>query len=248
VSGYGKGKGKGGESYYGYESGYVSGYGKGKGKGKGGGSAYAYGYGKGKGKGGGGYGSPSPSPPSPSPPSPSPPAGFPTPAPTDAGFNPTCIEVPILETFLFRSADLAIPPSSDDPNEIGTTFFYEPSSLFVSTDSSVEIPNSRVTGVCTRTLSALDSAVGGGSCQFAVEMDGSSITFGGFVEDLVLGGPPSTLVISGGSNANTGINGEVSLLPVDGTGAPFTGDFFFDASGYQVVITGSILVCEVIQG
>jgi hypothetical protein len=247
VSGYGKGKGKGGESDYGHESGYVSGYGKGKGKGKGGGSTYGYGYGKGKGKGGGGYGSPSPSPPSPSPPSPFPP-GSPTPAPTDAGFNPTCIEVPILESFLFMSADLALSPSTGDPAEIGTTFIYEPAPLFASTDSSAEIPNSRVTGVCTRTLSTIDSAVGGGACQFTVDMDGSSITFGGFVEDYVLGGSPSALVISGGSNVNTGIRGEVSLLPVDGTGAPFTGDFFFDASGYQVVVTGFILVCEVIQG
>jgi hypothetical protein len=158
------------------------------------------------------------------------------------------MEVPILESFLFMSADLAIPPTSSDPEEIGTTFIYEPSPLFVSTDSSVEIPNSRVTGVCTRTLSTLDSDVGGGNCQFTVHADGSSITFGGFVEDYVIGSPPPTLVISGGSNVNTGIRGEVSLLPLDGTGAPFTGDFFFDAFGYEVVVTGIILVCEVIIG
>jgi hypothetical protein len=244
VSGYGKGKGKGGGDSYGYDSGNTLVYGKGKGKG--GGSGYGYGYGKGKGKGGGGYGAPTLSP-SPSPPSPSPP-GTPTPAPTDAGFNPGCVEVPILESFLFMSASLAIPPTSSDPNEIGTTFIYEPSPLFDATDSSVEIPNSRVTGVCTRTLEPVGGVGGGGNCQFTVLQDGSSVTFSGFAEDYVLGSPPPTLVISGGSNVNTGITGEVSLLPLDGTGAPFTGDFFFDAFGYQVVVTGLILVCEVIEG
>jgi hypothetical protein len=97
-------------------------------------------------------------------------------------------------------------------------------------------------------LSTLNSNVGGGTCQFTVRQDGSSVTFGGFVEDYAIGSLPPTLVISGGSNANTGITGEVSLLPLDGTGAPFTGDFFTGAFGYQAVVTGLILVCEVIEG
>jgi hypothetical protein len=87
-------------------------------------------------------------------------------------------------------------------------------------------------------LSTLDSDTGGGACQFTVRVDGSSITFGGF-----------TLVISGGSNINTGITGaEVALLPVDENVDAFTGDFFFQADGYQAFLSGVILVCEVIQG
>jgi hypothetical protein len=55
-------------------------------------------------------------------------------------------------------------------------------------------------------------------------------------------------VISGGSGENTGITGEVALLPLDGNGEDFTGDIFFDAFGYEAFVSGIILVCEVIQG
>jgi hypothetical protein len=255
--GKGKGKGKGGASQYSSGYGY-SGYGKGKGKGAASqyGSSYGYsGYGKGKGVGSAyGYDSgyvivdddaftddafPTPAP-------------GPTTPPTDTGGNSGCIEVAFEESFLFLSADLAIPPTSSDPDEIGTTFIYEPSPLFNDTEytlngASVELVNSQVTGVCTRTLSTLDSDSGGGVCQFTIFADGSFITFGGFVEDYVAGSPPPTLVISGGSSFNTGITGEVALLPLDGNGDAFTGDFFFDAFGYQAFTSGVMLVCEVID-
>jgi hypothetical protein len=271
-SGYGKGKGKGGASQYGSSYGY---YGYGKGKGKGGasqyGSSYGYsGYGKGKGKGGGsayGYDSgyvivgddftaPVPAPgsaPVPAPGSgPARPGNAPAPTTptTNTGGNSGCIEVAFEESFLFLSADLAIPPTSSDPNEIGTTFIYEPSPLFNDTEftlngASVELVDSQVTGVCTRTLSTVDSDSGGGVCQFTIFAEGSYITFGGFVEDYVAGSTPPTLVISGGSSFNTGITGEVALLPLDANGDAFTGDFFFDAFGYQAFTSGVMLVCEV---
>jgi hypothetical protein len=233
----GKGKGKGGASQYGY------------GKGKGGASQYGYdsGYGKGKGKGGGnpysyyGYvGDDATSAP-------------PAPSPTAPDGNPACIEVTFQETFLFFSADLAIPPTSSDPNEVGTTFIYEPSPLFNGTEfvlngASVELEDSQVTGVCTRTSSTLDGDIGGGVCQFTIYADGSYITLGGFVEDYVLGVPPPTLVITGGSGFNTGLTGEVALLPLDVNGDAFTGDFYFDAFGYQAFVSGIMIVCEVIDG
>jgi hypothetical protein len=153
------------------------------------------------------------------------------------------------EEVLFLSADLAIPPTGSDPNEIGTTFIYEPSPLFNATDSSVEIEDSQVTGVCTRTLSTLDSDTGGGVCQFTISgEEATSFTFGGFIEDFVAGSPPPSLVISGGSGLNTGITGEVSLLPLDGNGEAFTGDIFFNAFGYQAVVSATILVCDVVEG
>jgi hypothetical protein len=194
-----QGKGKGG-SGYGYDSGY--------------------GYGKGKGKGGYGYGSddiiftksPSPStptPPSPSPPSPTPPT-FPTFAPTEP--SPGCIQESFDTDFLFLSANLAIPPTTTDPLELGTTFIYEPSPTFNASDFiedgvTVELDGEQITGVCTRTLSTLDSDTGGGVCQFTLQMEGSSVTFGGFIEDYVVGDTPPTLVISGGSGSLTGITG-----------------------------------------
>jgi hypothetical protein len=196
-------------------------------------SQYGYGYGYGYGSSPGDDGAVA-APPTPSPVS----------APADD--NPGCIEVSFQEQFLFLSADLAIPPTSSDPNEIGTTFIYEPSPLFNATDSSVEIEDSQVTGVCTRTLSTLDSDTGGGVCQFTIYADGSYITFGGFVEDYVVGNPPPNLVISGGSGFNTGITGDVALLPLDANGDAFTGDFFFDAFGYEAFTSGIMLVCEVI--
>jgi hypothetical protein len=156
--------------------------------------------------------------------------------------------VGIEQEFLFLSADLAIPPTGSDPNEIGTTFIYVPSPLFNVTDSSVEIENSQVTGVCTRTLSTLDGDTGGGVCQFTIHDDGSSFTFGGFIEDYVAGSPPPSLVISGGSSELTGITGQVALLPLDFNGDAFTGDIFFDAFGYQAALSGIILVCDVVEG
>jgi hypothetical protein len=160
--------------------------------------------------------------------------------------------VPFEETFLFLSADLAIPPASNDPNEIGTSFIYDPSPVFNATEFRdngvpVELENSQISGVCTRTSSTLDGDVGGGNCQFTIVVDGSSVTFGGFIEDFVAGGPLPTLVISGGSAENTGITGEVALIPVDGNGDEFTGDIFFDAFGYQALLSGVILVCEMIE-
>jgi hypothetical protein len=157
------------------------------------------------------------------------------------------------ESFIFLSANLAIPPSTNNTNEIGTTFIYYPSPLFnvtefVENGTDVEIEDSQVTGVCTRTLSTLESDTGGGVCQFTIYADGSYITFGGFVEDYVEGNPPPTLVISGGSSFNTGITGEVALLPVDENGDVSTGDFFFQAFGYEAYISGVMLICEVIEG
>jgi hypothetical protein len=157
------------------------------------------------------------------------------------------------ESFLFLSADLAIPPTSSDPNEIGTTFIYEPNPIFNTTEfrdngDSVVLENSQITGVCTRTLEPVGGVGGGGVCQYTIQVDGSSVTFGGFIEDYVLGNPPPTLVISGGSGENTGITGEVALLPLDGVGDEFTGDIFFDAFGYEAFVSGIVLVCEVIEG
>jgi hypothetical protein len=87
------------------------------------------------------------------------------------------------ESFLFLSASLAIPPTTIDPNEIGTTFVYEPSPVFNTTEfrdnsASVELENQQITGVCTRTLEAVGSVGGGGVCQFVIEVEGSSVTFG----------------------------------------------------------------------
>jgi hypothetical protein len=163
------------------------------------------------------------------------------------------MEVAFEESFLFLSADLAIPPSTNDSKEIGTTFIYEPSPVFddnefITNGTPVQQEDSQLTGVCTRTSSTLDGDVGGGNCQFDIEVDGSSITFGGFIEDYVAGTPPPTLVITGGSGDNTGIKGEVALLPLDGNGDEFTGDIFFDAFGYQASISGIILVCEMTDG
>ena len=230
-----QGKGKGGSeyAYYGKGKGAYSGYGSvygGKGKGKGGYGGY--------GGGGGGGGAPN--------------GPFPSPPPQQQG--PQCTQVAFTEEFLFLSADLAIPLETTDPDEIGTTFIYEPSPLFNATEfrdngQSVELENSQITGVCTRTQEPVDGVGGGGVCQFTIQVDvGSSVTFGGFIEDFVVGSPPPTLVISGGSGENIGITGEVALLPLDGTGAPFTGDIFFDTFGYEASVSGVILVCEVIQG
>jgi hypothetical protein len=164
-----------------------------------------------------------------------------------------CTQVPFEETFLFLSADLAIPPTTADPNEIGTTFIYDPSPIYNETEfgdnvfNAVELENSQITGVCTRTESTLDSDVGGGDCEFVIVVDGSSVTFGGFIEDNAAGGPPPALVISGGSAENTGITGEVALLPIDGNGDEFTGDIFFDAFGYQATLSGIMLVCEMME-
>jgi hypothetical protein len=236
----GKGRNNNYDPYY--SSGYVV-YGKGKGKGNG----YGY-YGKDK----GGYTADDDAPaPTAAPTIETADAG-PTAAPAES--NPACVQVAFQEEFLFLSADLAIPPSSTDPNEIGTTFIYEPSPLFNDTEftqngASVEIPGSQVTGVCTRTLEPLNGVGGGGICQFTIILsEGSSITFGGFIEDFVAGNAPPTLVISGGSNIDTGITGEVALLPLDGNGDAFTGDIFFDAFGYQAFVSAMILVCEVIDG
>jgi hypothetical protein len=164
-----------------------------------------------------------------------------------------CTQVPFEETFLFLSADLAIPPTTADPNEIGTNFIYDPSPIYNETEFSdnvfnaVELESSQITGVCTRTSSTLDGDVGGGDCQFVIVVDGSSVTFGGFIEDNVAGGSPQALVISGGSAENTGITGEVALIPVDGNGDEFTGDIFFDAFGYQATLSGIMLVCEMME-
>jgi hypothetical protein len=177
-----------------------------------------------------------------------------TPGPTAApssDSNPGCIQVAFQEEFLFLSADLAIPPTTTDPNEIGTSFIYAPSPLFNATEftqsgASVEIPGSQVTGACTRTLEPLDGVGGGGVCQFTIDEGDSATTFSGFVRDYVAGNAPPTLVITGGSGFNTGITGEVALLPLDGNGDPFTGDIFFDAFGYQATASAMILVCEVV--
>jgi hypothetical protein len=97
-------------------------------------------------------------------------------------------------------------------------------------------------------LEPVNGVGGGGVCQFTIGEDGISITFGGFIKDLVPGGPPPTLVISGGSGELIGITGEVALLPLDGNGDDFTGDIFFDAFGYEAIFSAVLLVCEVIQG
>jgi hypothetical protein len=148
---------------------------------------------------------------------------------------------------------LAIPPTTTDPLELGTTFIYEPSPTFNATEfidngATVELEGEQITGVCTRTLSTLDSDTGGGVCQFTLQMDGGSVTFGGFIEDYVEGDVPPTLVISGGSGEQVGITGEVALLPLDVNGDVFTGDVFFDAFGYQAFAFGLVLVCDVVEG
>jgi hypothetical protein len=162
------------------------------------------------------------------------------------------MQVPFEESFLFLSADLAIPPTTTDPNEIGTNFIYKPSPIYNVTEfrdngEPVTLDDSLITGVCTRTSSTLDSDVGGGNCQFTIQVDGSSVTFGGFIEDFVVGSPPPTLVITGAAGENTGITGEVVLVPVDGNGDDFVGDIFFDAFGYQAFVSGLILECEMIE-
>jgi hypothetical protein len=158
------------------------------------------------------------------------------------------------EEFLFLSADLAIPPTTNNTGEIGTTFIYEPSPLFNAIDfrengASVELEGSQITGVCTRTLEPFGGEGGAGVCQFTIHLGGGdSVTFGGFIEDYVIGSPLPALVITGGTGQSIGTTGEVLLLPVDGFGNEFTGDIFFEAFGYQAFVNGLILVCEVIEG
>jgi hypothetical protein len=162
--------------------------------------------------------------------------------------SPGCVQVAFQEEFQFRSANLAIPPSTNDPNEIGTTFIYAPSPVFSANDTNVELEDQRISGVCTRTLEPFGGDGGGGVCQFTIQLGGSSVTFGGFIEDYVLGNSPPTLSITGGSGENIGTTGEVALLPLDGTGAAFTGDIFFDATVYQAFVFGFVLICDVIEG
>jgi hypothetical protein len=176
---------------------------------------------------------------------------FPSPPPAMQG--PQCFQVAFEESILFLSADLAIPPPTAGPNEIGTTFIYKPSPVFNITDfrdngSFVELENSQITGVCTRTLEPVGGVGGGGVCQFTIQVEDASFTFGGFIEDLVAGEPDPTLVISGGSGEITGITGEVALLPLDENGDDFTGDIFLDAFGYEATVSAFVLVCEVIDG
>lgn len=156
------------------------------------------------------------------------------------------------ESFLFLSADLAIPPVGDDTNEVGTVFIYEPQPLFNATEfamnnDSVEIENSSITGTCTRTLSATDTEGGGGVCDFSLNSDGAQIILSGFIEDYVAGVEPPTLVITGGNDFNTGIRGTVTILPLDENGQAFEGDIFFDAFGYQAVLDGVMLVCDIVE-
>jgi hypothetical protein len=164
-----------------------------------------------------------------------------------------CIHKAFEVSFLFLSADLAIHPPTTDPDEIGTTFFYESSPIFNTEGFRdhylfVKLEDSQITGVCTRTLEPVGGVGGGGGgvCQFTVQVDGISLTFGGFIADYVAGEPDPTLVISGGSGEITGITGEVALIPFDGNGDDFTGDIFFDAFGYEAIISGVTVVCEVL--
>jgi hypothetical protein len=157
--------------------------------------------------------------------------------------------VPIEESFAILAADLALPPTTSDPNEIGTTFIYEPNFLFNATElrdngGLVELEDSRITGVCTRTSSTLGSDIGGGVCHFTILADGISVNFGGFIEDLVEGAPDSTLAISGGTGFLSGITGEVALHPYDGNGDDFTGDIFSGAFTYEIMISGVLVFCD----
>jgi hypothetical protein len=74
------------------------------------------------------------------------------------------------------SAGFGYPPTTIDPNEIGTTLLYEPSPVFNPTEfrdnahlsSFLKIRKSRE---CTRTLEAVGSVGGGGVCQFVIEVE-----------------------------------------------------------------------------
>jgi hypothetical protein len=179
-------------------------------------------------------------------------------------FFPQCVRVPFEESFVILSTDfLAIPPpTSTDPHEIGTTFIYEPNSLFNATEfldfgDFVEIEDLQITGVCTRTSSTPSSDFGGGVCQFTVLFDGTSVNFGGFIEDFVereldstltiSGGTEreldSTLAISGGTGFAAGITGEVALHPYDEHGNDYTGDIFIGAFAYEIIVFGVLEFC-----
>lgn len=175
---------------------------------------------------------------------------------TDDGIypiNPGCVEIAFTEFFGFPSADLAIPPVGSDTNLAGTVFLYQPGSLFNTTEfilnnnTDVEIPNSAVSGVCTRTQAVEADIPGGGICTFNLMANGSSITLSGFLSDFVADAEAPTLVITGGTDVNIGLRGEVAFLPIDENGNAFEGDVFFDAFGYFLSLTGVQLVCDVIE-
>jgi hypothetical protein len=117
----------------------------------------------------------------------------------------------------------------------------------MNNNTDVEIPETAISGVCTRTETMSVDVVGGGICTFNLMASGSSITLSGFLSDFVEGGAPPTLVITGGTDFNTGLRGEVSFLPIDENGDAFTGDVFFDAFGYFLTLSGLQLVCDVID-
>eukprot|EP00980_Cylindrotheca_fusiformis_P003562 scaffold792_cov84-Cylindrotheca_fusiformis.AAC.2 len=155
---------------------------------------------------------------------------------------------PCLQRFnaVFLQFSAVTPAVYNDPNdrnaqEVGTRFVYNDDLRYLPILDS--IPESRVSGVCTRTRSRIGDnqiglQVGMGHCQFTYRIlnAGEEIIFtaSGEVSDSIGG----ILPITGGALGAAGAYGQVKLEPItagpDGSISSNNGDFFLDPNFYRV--------------
>jgi hypothetical protein len=162
----------------------------------------------------------------------------------DASFwqDDSCKLMTFNETFYFTRATVS---DTNGSGVIGERYFFDHD---LNRTDGTQVPDVKLTGMCTRTRKAGESGTAGaGTCNWVVyhESGNWSMSLSGMLESAAVKGYGGAMAVTGGTGEMVSIMGEMDVWPIDINGMLAIGDIFNSPGVYAYYVTAiyGILIC-----